>query len=284
MIYGGMILRSMSIFSAVANIEKSYANAAFCIVVGITGSTPRKAGAKMIVVDNALSHGEIIGSIGGGAIEHMIRREAILAIGEQLPRLVTASLKNDLGMCCGGTMTVFIEPICHIPKLICFGAGHIGQALCPVAFDLGFEVSIVDHRKDLLMNDAFFKATHRYDDASHFSMANMAFSRNTYVVIATHDHDLDQKIAEAILGQTFTYAGLVGSKRKALMTKKRLLAKGYQENHIAKICCPAGLDILANTPQEIAISIASQMILVKNGSTISRSDCSSGAEQANGFK
>jgi xanthine dehydrogenase accessory factor len=239
----------------------------------------------MIVIDNDLSHGEIIGSIGGGAIEHLIRREAILAIHEQQSRLVTSSLKNDLGMCCGGTMTVFIEPIRHVAKLICFGAGHIGQALCPLAFDLGFEVSIVDHRKDFLQNDAFAKVSHRYDDATNFSIANMAFSRETYVVIATHDHDLDQKIAESILGQTFKYAAMVGSVRKALMMKKRLLAKGYEESHIAKICCPAGLDIRANTPQEIAISIASQMIMVKNASpTISRVDCGGRPEQANGFK
>src|SRR5579871_2388932 len=128
----------MTIFKSAADLEHSRESAALCIVVFVSGSTPRKPGAKMIVVDTGTSHGETIGSIGGGAIEHLIRRQAIQCIRQRQPKLVETSLKAELGMCCGGLMQVFIEPIAKKPHLICFGAGHINQALCPLAISLGF--------------------------------------------------------------------------------------------------------------------------------------------------
>jgi xanthine dehydrogenase accessory factor len=256
----------MSLFAHAADLENSSLNAALCTVVEVNGSTPRKAGAKMIVIDTLEPSGEIVGTIGGGAIEHLIRNEAIKSIRSSKSQLVKTSLKNELGMCCGGIMTVFIEPIIKSPILICFGAGHISQALCPLAVRLGYRVTVVDSRKELLMKDAFIATVHHVIEFSHFSLLDMPFSNNTYVVITTHDHDLDQKIVEGILRHTFKYGALVGSLRKALMTKKRLLSKGFNQEDVKRIICPAGLNINAST-------------LVKNEAQKDRSNDSRSGQQ-----
>lgn len=251
----------MSIFAKAAFFENSLDDAAFCLVVSVKGSTPRKVGAKMIVIDRGDDLGEIKGSIGGGAIEHLIREKAILAIRRHKSELLTTSLRNDLGMCCGGEMTVFIEPIAKCPKFFCFGAGHIAKALCPMMKSLGFKVFVIDERPKML-EGKFFSKCHKITDCSGFAIKDLPL-KNAFVVIATHDHTLDQSIAENILAHEFSYAALVGSKRKALMTKKRLLAKGLKD--FQRIICPAGLDISAISPEEIALSIAAQIIQHKNG-------------------
>jgi xanthine dehydrogenase accessory factor len=179
-------------------------------------------------------------------------------------------------MCCGGEMTVFIEPVVKRSSLICFGAGHIAQALCPLAVKLGFLVSVVDERKDLLDHEAFAQLEHRFSDPSLFSCSDMPFGDATFVVVATHAHDLDQQIVENVLKQRYRFLALVGSERKAAMTKKRLRAKNFAENDIARVVCPAGLAINASTPEEIALSIVAQMIQVKNNASSWRLDCSGG--------
>ena len=266
----------MSLFAAIIELEKKGLSFALCTVVKIHGSTPQKPGAKMIVVDNQEPFGRIIGSIGGGAIEHRIREGAIGAIRNKQASLVTTSLRNELGMCCGGEMTIFIEPISQKPSFICFGAGHIAQALCPITQTLGFLVHVVDQRNELLALPAFADAHYRFSDMSIFSLNDMPFSDDSFVVVATHDHDLDQQIIEGVLKRPCRYVALVGSQRKALMTKKRLVAKGFHETEINRINCPAGLAIHATTPAEIALSIAAQMIKVKNYGEACRVDSCSG--------
>lgn len=159
-------------------------------------------------------------------------------------------------------MTVFIEPIAKKPRFVCFGAGHIAQALCPMMLDLGFSALVVDERSNLL-NLKVFSQCEKLNDSSSFAIKDLDL-HECYILIATHDHGLDQKIVENILPATFKYAALVGSKRKALMTTKRLLAKGFSETDIRRLYCPAGLEIFAQTPKEIALSISSQIIMIKN--------------------
>lgn len=274
----------MDIFSTLNDLKHGPYRFALCTVVHVSGSTPRKAGAKMIVIDDMQQHGSIIGTIGGGAIEHYIREEAMDALRKKRPRLVQTSLRNELGMCCGGEMTVFIEPIEKAHNLICFGAGHIAQALCPLAVGVGFAVSIVDERKNLLSADAFSRAIDRYDDTSRFVIDKLPLNDDAFVVIATHDHDLDQKMVELIIERPFMYAALVGSQRKAFMTEKRLRAKGFSEAAIKRIVCPAGLSIFAQTPEEIAISIVAQMIMVRNNAITNwDAHCSSRTKHAHGI-
>jgi xanthine dehydrogenase accessory factor len=273
----------MSIFAKLADLEGTKLRFALCTVISVRGSTPRKACAKMIVIDNLEHEGSVIGTIGGGAIEHLTRQQAIRCIRDKRPQLVTTSLRNELGMCCGGEMSIFIEPIIKKPNLFCFGAGHIAQALCPLAVKLGYRVFAVDERADLLNLEAFLDCE-RLHDVSGFAVDELPFDADCFLVIATHDHALDQRIVERVVDRPYQYAALVGSQRKALMTQKRLLAKGFSEQSASRIRCPAGLKIFATTPEEIALSILAEMTLVKHETAQnSRDDCSGRKEHPNGL-
>ncbi len=237
--------------------------AALCTVVSTRGSTPRKAGASMVVVDDGSELGTIHGTVGGGAVEHDIRRRALSVIATTRAELVEIPLTTVLGMCCGGTMSVFIESLRMRPPLIIFGAGHTAQALASVAVTSGFDVCVVDPRDELRTVERFGAAT-LFDSYEHDDdFAALPFSSDAFVVVATHDHATDQRLAERVLAQQFCYAALVGSQRKALLTRERCRNKGLADDVIERLRCPAGLDIGAETPEEIAVSIVAEMVQLR---------------------
>ncbi len=234
--------------------------AALCIVTQTRGSTPRKAGASMVVVADGSALGFIEGTIGGGTVEHRVREEALAAIAQGVPRSVDFALTASLGMCCGGQMTIYVEPLRQKPPLFLFGAGHVGMALCAMASQAGFAVTVVDEREEMLTPARFPQAVALSDSMRPSDIAALPFGVDVFVVIATHDHQLDQHVAEHILRLPFRYAALVGSRRKAILTQERCKNKGIDEEIIKKLRCPAGLDIGAETPEEIAVSILGEMI------------------------
>ncbi len=232
-------------------------------VVATKGSTPRKAGASMVVLADGSEHGAIEGTIGGGAVEHQARREALAAIALLRPRLVEVSLTTQLGMCCGGQMSLYIEPLRLRPPLVVFGAGHVSQALCALAARAGFDVTVADPRLDLLTAERLPDAVLLVDDYEREDMDRLPFGPDCFVVVATHDHGTDQRLAELVLARPCRYAALVGSQRKALLTRERLAQKGVAADLVASLVCPAGLDIGAETPEEIALSVVAQMVEVR---------------------
>jgi xanthine dehydrogenase accessory factor len=246
-----------------AAIAAGPAPAAVVTVVATSGSTPRKAGASMVVVADGSEHGHVEGTIGGGAVEHRVRREALEAIALLRPRLIEVALTTQLGMCCGGQMSLYIEPLRLRPPLVVFGAGHVSQALCALASRAGFDVSVADPREDLLTAERLPDAVLLVDDYEREDLDRLPFGPDCFVVVATHDHGTDQKLAELVLARPFRYAALVGSQRKALLTRERCAQKGIAADRIASLVCPAGLDIGAETPEEIALSITAQMVEVR---------------------
>ena len=176
---------------------------ALCTVVAIKGSTPRKLGAKMVVLENDTPHGSIYGTIGGGAIEHRVRTKALQTLKQKQATLYDVALANELGMCCGGQMTIFIEPLEIKPHLIIFGAGHIGQALCQLGLSMGFQVSVADPREELFEAPEFTSAINRFDDYTKYDLEHMPFSPDTFAVVVTHDHKVDQELIEKILPKDF---------------------------------------------------------------------------------
>lgn len=240
------------------------AAAAVCTVVATKGSTPRKAGATMIVVDDGSDFGAVEGTVGGGAIEHEIRRQAKEVIATMTPRLVEIPLTTVLGMCCGGSVSVFIESLRMRPALIVFGAGHVSEALCGMAAKAGFDVTVVDPRDELRTAERFKDAVALRDSYDHDDdFDGLPFAKDAFVVIATHDHAVDQRIAERVVDRDFAFCGLVGSRRKAALTRERLKNKGKGDDVIARLRCPVGVDIGAETPEEIAVSIVAELVLVR---------------------
>ena len=239
-------------------IVSSGGTGAVCTVVQTRGSTPRKAGASMLVIHDGSELGRIEGTVGGGAVEHEIRRRALEVIATTRPALVEIPLTTVLGMCCGGTMTIFIESLRMRPPCILFGAGHTSLALARAADAAGFDVTVVDPRDDLCTAERFPAATRCNGD-----LDALPFAADAFVVIATHDHQTDQRLAERVIGRDVAYLGLVGSLRKATLTRERCRNKGIADDVIARLRCPAGLDIGAETPEEIALAIVAEMVQVR---------------------
>jgi xanthine dehydrogenase accessory factor len=246
-----------------AEIAAGSAPAALCTVTAARGSTPRKAGASMVVVADGSELGRVEGTVGGGAVEHRVRQVALEVIASTQPQTLEVSLTKELGMCCGGSMTFFIEALRLRPPLVLFGGGHVGQALCRVATTAGFEVTVADPREELLVAERFPDAASLLDDYEAEDMARLPFGPDAFVVIATHDHQIDQQLVERVLARDFRWAALVGSQRKAALTRERCLNKGIAEALVDRLRCPAGLDIGAETPEEIAVSIVAEMVQVR---------------------
>lgn len=247
-------------YPRVALLAQQPEKSALCIITETSGSTPRKAGARMVVTANGAPTGKIEGTIGGGAVENQVRMQALEAIKEGCPRVVSFSLTQELAMCCGGKMTAYIEPLQTKVDCIIFGAGHISEALCRLASQAGFNIYVADPRSEQLTLERFPLATALIDGYSPSDLDRLPACDQALVVIATHSHELDQTLIELILRKPIGYVALVGSQRKALLTKKRCLVKGFHENMVNSIHCPAGLDVGAETPEEIAVSIMAEMI------------------------
>lgn len=247
-------------FERLSKITQLNLPASLCVVIETSGSTPRKAGSKMVVFPDGSLHGKSEGTVGGGAVEHQIRIEALRVLASSQAKVITLSLTHDLGMCCGGQMTVFIEPILPKPPCIIFGAGHIGEVLSRLAAQAGFFVIVADARQDLMQPERLPYAHQLLANDFVEAFEALPFGPNTFIVVVTHDHQKDQELVEAILVKSFRYAALVGSKRKAKMTSTRCLNKGIDPGQVEKLHCPAGMAIDAETPEEIAFSIVAQMI------------------------
>jgi xanthine dehydrogenase accessory factor len=234
--------------------------AALCIVVSAKGSAPRREGAKMLVTKN----GSIKGTIGGGNLEKQVIKDAMKVLEKQEPQLFRHDLLHQHEMCCGGTVQIYIEPIMKKNKLYIFGAGHTGKALANIATALDFETVVIDDRKeymDELDNPKINKMNLPFSEA----LKILPFDEKTYVAIMTYSHPLDRDILFYCLKKPHAYIGMIGSKRKVEITKKILKETNFADDEIInKIDMPMGIDIGAEGPEEIALSILAKIVKVKN--------------------
>ena len=210
------------------------------------------------------SNGTIHGTIGGGALEKKVIEQALEVIKNNAATIVKHNLLNELAMCCGGTVELFIEPIMNKKKLFIFGAGHCGKALATFAPALDFNVTLIDERYDAFQGIDFPECTIIQDHHAN-AIEQLSFDENTFVVILTFNHAYDREILALTSKKSHGYIGMIGSSRKVAIAKKNMLASDIlTEKEINKIDMPIGLDIAAITPQEIAISILAKLIEVRN--------------------
>jgi xanthine dehydrogenase accessory factor len=251
------------ILEALLSARRERRRCALLTVIEAKGSTPRKPGSKMLVFE--LGHPpEAVGTIGGGALEHELVRVARERIGQPRPMLVQRHLTHELGMCCGGGVTVLVEPQTYSPQLIVFGAGHVAQPLASVAALAGFEVTVVDAREALATRERFPQARRILVEEPEDVVDDIHTDpRDTYVVVVTHDHGLDERIAARILRRPTRFVGVIGSDRKREMFRKRLAGRGLTVAEIDRMRTPVGVDIEAETPAEIAVSIVAELIRVR---------------------
>jgi xanthine dehydrogenase accessory factor len=239
-------------------------------VVESRGFTPQKPGVHMLLA----ADGETAGTIGGGAIEHdcLAEARALLASGETA-RTVRRQLTTELGMCCGGEMVVHLEVLEALPNLIVFGAGHVARPLAALAASCGFAVQVVDARPEWLNAERFPHATRQLrapdEFAREWAAAGVA-GHETYAVVTTHDHALDQRVVQELLRRELRFTGLIGSLAKQRKFALRLRARGFSDAQIARLRTPVGLAIGARTPEEVAVSIVAELVAVRRGGSPER--------------
>jgi xanthine dehydrogenase accessory factor len=172
-------------------------------------------------------------------------------------------------MVCGGGMSVFLEPLLPAPKLIIFGAGHIGSALSQIGTLLDFNVTVIDSRPEFANAERLPWADTIVAENYQQAIDALSLTDNVYVVILTHKHVHDFEVLEQLIHKSFRYLGMIGSKTKVAKAFQQLRDKGIDEGIIKKIHSPIGISIGANTPAEIAISIAAELVAVRSGADVS---------------
>jgi xanthine dehydrogenase accessory factor len=253
------------VLEAALKAESGGERAALVTVVATEGSTPQKAGARMLVH----ADGRIVGTIGGGCLEAEMTWRAREAIEGRRPKLVSYDLTPDQagedGLVCGGRMQVFIEPIEGTPVLCLFGAGHVAQPLARMAKSCGFRVELCDDRVKFANAERFPEADLIVVDGFTEAAARMTLGPNSYAVVVTRGHKGDGEALRAVLGRGLRFVGLLGSRPKVVHIFAALKEGGVPAEDLAAVHAPLGLEIGAQTPDEIAVSILAEMIAVRRG-------------------
>jgi xanthine dehydrogenase accessory factor len=253
------------IYQEIVRVKTEGEEAALVTVVSATGSTPREEGAKMLVRPD----GSIIGTIGGGGLEAQIIEEAVKVIRQGKPKRLHRSLtakEAEEGMICGGELEVFIEPILTPPALYIFGGGHIALALTMMGKLCGFNITVVDDRADFANRARFPEAEVILAEDFTKSFPQVKIDKSSYIVIVTHGHRHDEVVLEWVVGTPARYIGMIGSKTKNETIYSHLLAKGITREQLDRVHAPIGLEIGAQTPEEIAVSILAELIKVRRSS------------------
>jgi xanthine dehydrogenase accessory factor len=213
-------------------------------------------------------NGRISGSVGGGEVENRVIEEAKAALVDGKTRKLQYSFvdpaKGDVGIC-GGQVEVFVEPILPRATLLVVGGGHVGKAVLHLARWLGYRTVVSDDRPEFCTPKA-------NPDADEFVAAPMseipnrlAINSMTFIVLTTRGTDVDVAGLPALLKTKPAYIGVIGSRRRWAVTRKTLLDAGVDEHVVNEVHSPLGLEINAETPEEIAVSIMAEIIMLRQG-------------------
>ncbi len=237
---------------------------AIATLIGAQGSTPRGFGSGMLVLES----GETAFSIGGGAFEALVIADARRAIqdgcGAEKEYRFTEEGENATGMVCGGSARVLIEVVRPPAPLFIFGGGHVGHEVAILGRRLGFDVTIVDDRPA-------FVAPGRLPEGARGLQADPGYEgglplipAGAFVTILTRCHRTDLAVLRHVVGKESAYLGLIGSRRKIATILDRARALGTAPEALVEVHAPIGVPIGAQTPAEIAVSIAAEMIQVRS--------------------
>lgn len=234
------------------------------LIVDSKGSSPRKAGTRMIVFPD----GSIEGTIGGGILEKRVIEDACNALTTGESRLIHYDLKEDttdsIGSVCGGEVWIYIEPIALLPRLLILGGGHVGRALARMAIELELHVVVYDNRPEILEPDFFPSSVELICEPFDQAMQILKPREQDYIAIMTYNHLYDLDVLTEALKTPAQYVGVIASKKKMATFRETLSQKGIPQERINQIHGPIGLKIGGNHPSEIAVSILAELIQEKN--------------------
>jgi xanthine dehydrogenase accessory factor len=255
-----------SIYQALADSEVSGEQVALCTIIDSQGSTPRHEGSKMLVY----ADGRIIGSVGGGELENRVIKTAMATMQNGKAQRLSFSMvdpqNGDPGIC-GGSGEIYIEPMGGKAEVLIVGGGHVGKAVAHLAKWLGFRVIVSDDRVEFCTPEKNPDADEFYPVPFKELPSVKKITPSTYVVVTSRGSSVDVPGLPAILETSAGYIGIIGSKRRWLTTKKGLLDAGISEELMQRIQSPIGLELNAETPEEIAVSIMAEIIMLRNGGT-----------------
>lgn len=248
---------------ALEEIEKGR-EVAVATITKSQGSTPRGRGTVMAVLENR----SIIGTIGGGAFENKVIELSLEAIkkGESITLNLPLNAEG-IEMTCGGEVDVFIDVYKKNPTLVIVGGGHVSYAIYKVASILDFDIVIFEDREEFLNEERFPLATKLVLGPIMENLKEYNIDENTYIVIASRGHKYDQDSLEAVVGSKARYIGAMGSKKKVITMMENLKEKGISEEVLNKVYSPIGLKLSSGTPEEIAVSIIAEILMIKNEGT-----------------
>jgi xanthine dehydrogenase accessory factor len=239
-------------------------NVALVTVVRSQGSTPQRAGAKMLV----WADGRTVGTIGGGCYENDAFWKAREAIASGKQQLLHYELNDDFaqenGLICGGRMDVHIDPLAPSPRLFIIGAGHVGFYLAKLASDVGFQIHVVDDREKFASTERFPGANITVEPIPEW-LHRAEIPASSYVVVVTRGHQHDLDAMRALAARDLKYLGLIGSRAKVARIYDALLEEGLPPECLQRVHAPIGLEIGAVTPAEIAVSILAELIAISRG-------------------
>jgi xanthine dehydrogenase accessory factor len=235
-------------------------------IVRDTGSVPRRSGAKMLIYSDRRT----VGSIGGGLFELIVIRDALAALkaGSSATHSYSFNPKftsdDAFGAVCGGRAEVFLEVVMPPDRLLIVGGGHCGRAVAKAASMLDFSIVVADDREEYAQPEDFQfpgveKVLHLPADFAGLPVPD----GRTYVVLVSKGYMTDGAALRRVIGSPAAYIGMIGSQKKRQTVYDELRAERVTDEQIARVHSPIGLDIGADTPEEIAVSIMAQVIQVR---------------------
>lgn len=261
----------LDIYDEIVKLRREGRAAVLATVVARSGHVPTELQAKMLVG----TQGRVAGTVGGGAVEHQVLADAgaVLADGQPLLReyvlddddeAVVGDTAQPTGMICGGRLTVFHELLAPAVRAYLFGAGHVNRALCAYLAPLGFSVTFVDFRDELLGD---LPAPHLVAGADYAALPGLSGLADGYVVIATHSHVCDERVLAQLLATVPRprYLGVVASRRKRVQMVANLRQRLDPDLDLDWVHMPVGLHLGGNTPAAVALSIAAEMQAERHG-------------------
>ena len=253
----------MDIYDELVRLRKLGQKCALATIVQVNGSIPSYESAKLLVRED----GSMLGTIGGGCVEAEVWTAARDVIDSEKPRHLTFSLGQDAaydnGLICGGQLNIFVEPVVPQPRAFIFGGGHVSKSISKVANLAGFATSIVDDREAFANRERFPEAEATYAEEYEAVFPKLSVTSSSYLIIVTRGHRDDMRVLRWAVTTPARYISMIGSKRKTISVVHELEKEGIPRESFERVFAPMGLEIGAESPEEIAVSVVAEMIAMR---------------------
>lgn len=254
-----------NVYRELVKTVDSNKKAVLMTIIDLKGSVPNEKGGKMLLLED----GKTVGTVGGGMPEVKALEAAIKIFETKKPEVITLDLApgKEAGSLCGGSFSLYMEPVNFASRLLIFGGGHVGFELYKIGKMLDYNIIIADDRPEFSSRERFPEASGLINMNYEDSVKEVTYDSDTYIVIITKGHVHDYVVLKGLLESPSepAYIGMIGSRNKVKNLFERLISEGISKEKAEKVYSPIGLDTGGESPQEIAVSIMAEILKVKYG-------------------